>query len=72
MSEPLTLYRIITAPDDPSFCHKVTEALAKGWVLYGSPSMVYDATRGLVICGQGVTKNVEGVSYSPYMKLGSY
>ena len=35
-------YRLLTGPDDASFCHKVTEALSKGWQLHGSPSYVAD------------------------------
>lgn len=36
-------YRLLTGPDDSSFCHKVTEALAKGWQLHGDPSYAFDA-----------------------------
>lgn len=63
-------YRLLTEEDGSPFCHKVTAALAKGWVLYGDPTMTYDATRGVVICGQGVTKEVEG-DYDPDAKLGT-
>lgn len=71
MSKTLTIYRLITAPDDAIFCHRVTEALSKGWMLYGNPTMSFDAIRGLTICGQAVTKDVEGATYSPDMKLGA-
>lgn len=63
-------YRLLTEEDGSAFCHKVTAALAKGWVLYGDPTMTYDAARGVVICGQGVTKEVEG-EYDPVVKLGT-
>ena len=63
-------YRFLTADDTSDFCHKVTEALAKGWELYGDPSYAYDATAGVMRCGQAVTKDVEG-DYDPSVKLGS-
>jgi hypothetical protein len=34
----MKVYRFLTAPDDASFCHKVTLALNKGWDLHGSPT----------------------------------
>ncbi len=70
MSKPLTIYRFITGPDDAQFCHRVTEALSKGWMLYGQPSLSFDAVKGLTICGQAVTKDVDGLTYSPDLKLG--
>ena len=38
----MKLYRFLSAPDDSSFCHKVTAALNKGWHLFGSPTYAYD------------------------------
>lgn len=35
MARQTTLYRYLTGPDDASFCHRVSEALSQGWVLYG-------------------------------------
>lgn len=67
----MKLYRFITGIDDSEFCHRVTQALNKGWALSGSPTMTYDATRGSTICGQAVTKEVDG-EYSREMKLGDY
>ncbi len=72
MSKPLTLYRFITGSDDSAFCHRVTEALSKGWMLYGAPQLTFDAVKGLTICGQAVTKDIENAVYSPDMKLGEY
>ncbi len=66
------LYRYITGPDDSSFCHRVTAALNKGWLLYGNPTLTFDATIGRVICGQAVMKEVEGETYMPEIKLGDY
>jgi hypothetical protein len=63
-----TLYRLLTGHDDASFCHRVSEALSKGWQLYGTPSLIYDADQKKVICGQAVTKNVKA-DYTADMKL---
>lgn len=65
----MKVYRILTGPDDASFCHRVSEALNKGWELYGSPTLTYDVEQRRVVCGQAVVKNVEGKAYSPEMKL---
>ncbi len=65
----MNLYRLLTGPDDASFCHRVTDALNRGWSLYGSPTLTYDAENKRVVCGQAITKEVEGVAYSPDMKL---
>ena len=65
----LTIYRYLTGPDDVSFCHRVTKALGDGWVLYGSPTLTFDPVKGRVVCGQAITKDVEGVDYSPDLDL---
>ena len=62
-------YRLLTHEDTSAFCHKVTEALSKGWVLHGSPSYAFDAARGVMMCAQAVTKQVAG-DYDPDQKLG--
>ncbi|MGD9865505.1 MAG: DUF1737 domain-containing protein [Pseudodonghicola sp.] len=66
-----TLYRFLTEDDTSAFCHKVSKALAQGWVLHGAPSYAFDAARGVMRCGQAVTKEVE-VAYTPEMKLGEH
>jgi hypothetical protein len=38
----LPIYRILTGPDDDRFCRRVSEALALGYVLYGSPAATFD------------------------------
>ena len=65
----MNVYRFITGPDDATFCHRVTEALNKGWSLYGSPSLTFDPEKKRVICGQAIVKEVDGATYSPEMKL---
>lgn len=62
-------YRLLTEEDTSAFCHKVTEALAKGWELYGSPAYAHDPATGKMRCAQAVVKEVEG-EYSPDVKLG--
>jgi len=68
MAKRTTLYRYLTGPDDASFCHRVSEALSRGWSLYGPPSLTFDAAQGRVICGQAIIKDVDG-PYRPDMKL---
>jgi hypothetical protein len=65
----MNLYRLLTGPEDASFCHRVTEALNPGWALYGSPSLTYDTENKRVVCAQAITKEVDGVEYSPDAKL---
>ena len=62
-------YRLLTEDDTSAFCHKVTEALSKGWVLYGDPAYAFDDKRGVMRCAQAVTKEVDG-PYDPDRKLG--
>ena len=63
------LYRLLTEEDTSAFCHKVSEALSRGWVLHGSPAYAHDPETGRMRCAQAVTKAVEA-EYSPDMKLG--
>ena len=63
------IYRFLTGEDSSAFCHKVSEALAKGWSLYGDPTYAYDAANGVMRCGQAVVKDID-VPYRPDMKLG--
>lgn len=44
----LPTYRLLTGPDDAAFCKRVSEALAQGWRLHGSPAATYDGTRVIV------------------------
>lgn len=63
------IYRFLTEDDTSAFCHKVSNALAHGWELHGQPTYAFDAARGVMRCGQGVTKEISA-PYSPEMKLG--
>ena len=62
------LYRYLTGEDTSAFCHKVSLALAKDWMLYGAPAYVFDQSTGTLRCAQAVVKDVEA-DYSPDMKL---
>jgi hypothetical protein len=59
----MRLYRLLTAVDDATFCHKVTAALNKGWHLYGSPTYAFDEKEKIMRCGQAVVKDIEGQDY---------
>ncbi|MEC9196045.1 MAG: DUF1737 domain-containing protein [Pseudomonadota bacterium] len=63
------IYRFLTEEDTSAFCHKVSLALSKGWVLEGSPTYAFDQSTGKMRCGQAVTKEIEG-EYTLGMKLG--
>jgi hypothetical protein len=63
-------YRLLTAEDTSEFCHKVTQSLAQGWELYGSPAYAHDPISGQMRCAQAVVKDAD-VTYSPELKLGS-
>ena len=65
----MKLYRFLSGDDTSGFCHKVTEALNKGWSLHGDPTYAFDHANGVMRCGQAVVKEVDG-TYSPDMKLG--
>ncbi len=44
----LPSYRLLTGPDDASFCHRVSEALALGYLLYGSPAATFNGQNVIV------------------------
>jgi hypothetical protein len=69
LRQRFTAYRYLTGPDDAAFCHRVTDALNKGWSLYGPPTLTFDPVQGRVICGQAITRDVEGVDYHSDVKL---
>ena len=48
----LPVYRLITGPDDAAFCKRVSEALALGYVLSGSPSVTFNGES--VIAAQAI------------------
>lgn len=48
MTEAPLPYRLLTGPDDRSFCERVSAALAEGYQLYGSPAATFDGDRVIV------------------------
>ena len=45
-------YRLLTGPDDRTFCEKVSAALREGYELYGGPAMA--VRDGVLVCAQAV------------------
>ncbi len=45
-------YRLLTGPDDDVFCRRVSQALAEGYRLHGSPALTFDGER--VIAAQAL------------------
>ena len=41
-------YRLVTGPDDRSFCERISTALAEGYVLHGSPAATSNGGRVIV------------------------
>jgi hypothetical protein len=41
-------YRLLTGPDDRTFCERVSQALAEGYRLHGTPSVTFDGQRLVV------------------------
>jgi hypothetical protein len=44
----LPTYRLLTGPDDATFCRRVSEALALGYKLYGPPAATFDGKNVIV------------------------
>lgn len=49
-------YRLITGLDDAVFCQRVSDALAEGYRLYGSPSLSFNG--GGVTAAQAVVLDI--------------
>jgi hypothetical protein len=60
----MMIYRLLSGPDDATFCHRITEALSRGWSLHGSPAVTFDPQRNSPIVAQAIVKDV-AVTYSP-------
>lgn len=41
-------YRLLTGPDDSVFCERVSQALAEGYILHGSPAATFDGDQVVV------------------------
>ena len=51
-------YRVLTGPDDASFCRKVSEVIALGYTLYGPPSVTFDG-KSVVVAQAVVWPSIE-------------
>lgn len=47
-------YRLLTGPDDKSFCERISEALDQGYVLHGSPSITFNPEANRCIVAQAI------------------
>ena len=48
MTEERLWYRVLTGPDDRTFCERVSQALADGYHLHGGPALTFDGERVIV------------------------
>jgi hypothetical protein len=46
--DDLPTYRLLTGPDDSAFCRRVSEAIALGYKLYGSPAATFNGQNVIV------------------------
>ena len=53
MTGRLPRYRVLTGPDDASFCHRVSDALDLGYELYAGPAVT--SCNGTTIVAQALT-----------------
>lgn len=44
----MPIYRLLTGPDDASFCQKVSDALTLGYKLFGSPAVTHNGQNVIV------------------------
>ncbi len=65
----MKLYRLLTGPDNDEFCLRVSEALNRGWELYGSPTLTFNGDTP--IAGQALTKEIENESFTSDIDLKS-
>ena len=50
-------YRVLTGPDDHSFCERVSAALDEGYRLHGGPALTFDGSR--VVVAQAVVRDAD-------------
>lgn len=70
----LPRYRLLTGPDDNAFCHRVSEALAVGFKLYGSPAATFEGNRIIVaqaVLWAGDTTNSARMTPEEHAESGS-
>lgn len=54
MADDRLPYRLLTGPDTHEFCERVSDALADGYQLYGSPSITWNAATETAVVAQAV------------------
>lgn len=54
MSQVKEKYKLITGKDDADFCARVTQLLAEGYELYGSPALSFNGEH--MVAAQAVVK----------------
>jgi len=57
----LPIYRILTGPDDAAFCHRVSEALALGYTLYGSPAVTFNG-KDIIVAQAIIWPSIQGAT----------
>jgi hypothetical protein len=60
----LPVYRLLTGPDDAAFCRRVSEAIALGYRLFGSPAATFDG-RQIVVAQALIWPTIEETIASP-------
>ena len=55
--QDLPRYRVLTGPDDATFCWRVSEALDLGYRLHGGPALTFNGTT--VIVAQALIRPAE-------------
>ena len=48
MTDERLRYRVLTGPDDSSFCERVSQALVEGYRLHGGPAVTFNGERVIV------------------------
>ena len=52
-------YRVLTGPDDAAFCRRVSEALALGYRLYGSPAVTFNG-KDIIVAQAIIWPSIQG------------
>ena len=60
----LPAYRLLTGPDDAAFCRRVSEALALGYKLYGSPAATFNG-KGVIVAQALIWPSIEQAVVKP-------
>ena len=55
----LPTYRLLTGPDDAVFCRRVSEALALGYKLYGSPAVTSNG-KDIIVAQAIIWPSIQG------------